>query len=165
MVLIAFEGPSGVGKSTLISIVSDLAGIPAITRDPVVRKFRVEQGHHDIFVLEQMSILRKIPWSKVDVMIDRMPVVSQWVYDKLHGRETEVPYLDLAQIPDGTIFVYLRRQWADADKAAQQNLYDEVFDAVKYHFQVIEVLTDTHKIYECAQIIVNLLGDYVEVRP
>lgn len=158
MVLIAFEGPSGVGKSTLIQLVSERTGLPAITRDPVVRNFRVTQGHHDIFVLEQMSILNKIPWEQVDVMIDRMPVVSQWVYDRVDKREGEVPYFDLGMIPADTAFVYLSRAWDDPYKRRQQEQYEVVMPEIKARHPTISIRTDQTKVYECVRQITEWVG-------
>ncbi|MDD5510708.1 MAG: hypothetical protein PHI12_07860 [Dehalococcoidales bacterium] len=161
MVLIAFEGPSGVGKSTLISLVAERTGIPAITRDPVVRKFRVTAGHHDIFVLEQMSILNKVPFDRIDMLIDRMPVVSQWAYDELLCRTGEVPRRDWAMVPKDTAFVWLERDWEDKHKQEQQKEYDRLVDYASTHYPILRIKTDQYSIYQCVKAICDWIPSVI----
>jgi len=53
-----------------------------------------------MFVLDELSLLQAIDWSRVDVIIDRHPIISELVYFRYFGRKTKVPDLTTKNFDD-----------------------------------------------------------------
>jgi len=147
--LICFEGPEGSGKTTLIKRLCEEDNLPLWERPKEIEKFKEEQGHYDLFVLNEMSILRCIDWTKNDLVVDRHPIVSEWVYSTLYERPSKVPKGDLSLFSEGTCFIFLRRQWKDELKNLEQALYDAAMCFVARKFPVLILRTDEESIDAC----------------
>ena len=157
MVLICFEGPQKVGKTTLIKHLVKHLKIPIWERPLEIEEFKERTNSYDMFVLDELSILNKIDWSKQDMIVDRHPAISEWVYSTLLSRKSLVPKGDLNLISDGSCFIYLRRKWEERIKKLEQSLYDAVMFSVRKKFPTLFIRTDLWNEYECTELILEFI--------
>jgi len=107
MVLICIEGPSKSGKSTLAEKIHEATGIPIWRRPKEIQEFKEKTSSWDLFVLDELSILNSINWKHNDLIVDRHPAVSEWVYAEIYGRKSLVPWFRISLIPEDAIFIFL----------------------------------------------------------
>ena len=154
--LICFEGPRKSGKTTLARMLSKRLGIPIWDRPVEIETFKEKTKAYDLFVLDELSILNRVDWSKQDLIVDRHPAVSEWVYSLLYDRKSLVERtVDL--IPNNTCFIFLSRNWRDLEKKEEQSIYDGVMFKVKERAPVLVLRTDIQKEQECLEMIVEFL--------
>jgi len=148
--MICFEGPSGSGKTLLIEEVANILKIPVWRRPPEINEVKEKYKIFDLFVLDELSILNAIDFEKVDLIVDRHPAISEWVYSKVRDRESRLPWLDLSYIHPESIFIYLpkaivKKKKVTWDQEKEEATYREVMIHVTKQFPVLTILPDLSK--------------------
>jgi len=159
MVLICVEGPQRSGKSTLIEKLSKATGIPIWRRPPEIEEFKEKTASHDLFVLDELSILNIIDWQINSLIVDRHPAISEWVYSDLYGRKSKVPYMRMSLLPEQSIFIFLLEEvdvlverGREAEEASQElQHYADLAIMLSSHRRVL-ILPSPHKKTEDALI-------------
>jgi nicotinamide riboside kinase len=157
--LIVVEGPSRSGKSTLIERLSKATGIPVWLRPYEIEEFKQKFGQHDLFVLDELSILNIIDWEVNSLIVDRHPAVSEWVYSELYGRKSRVPYMRISLLPEHSIFIFLLEEvdvlverGREAEEASQElQHYADIAIMLSSHRRVL-ILPSPHKKTEDALV-------------
>jgi len=155
MVLIVVEGPSKSGKSTLIEKLHKTTRIPIWKRPSEIEEFKEKTKSWDLFVLDELSLINSINWKNNDLIIDRHPAVSEWVYKEIFGRKSAVPWLRISLVPENTIFIFLIEEvetlierGGEKEKAAKEVFhYSGIATTLAPHRPVL-ILPAPHKMKE-----------------
>jgi hypothetical protein len=130
MTLICLEGPDKAGKSTAGRKFSEITHIPFWERPQEVLEYEVKNGVFDIFVLDELSLLNTVDWTRNDLIIARHPAISEWVYSRMFKRKSIID-MDPKYLQKGLFVVYFRR-----GDSKQIPYYDEVISWVKKYVEV-----------------------------
>jgi len=161
--IIFIEGPSGAGKTTLSKKIAAEYHIPLWLCPEEVEEYKMEKKNYGIFVIDEMSILRKINWKKNHLVTDRHPVISEWVYSSFYKRDLyKALEPDLSNVSEFLIgssevlIVYLVDE-----KAPEQRIYDEVmWEHVRlfaYNFLTYEKFTPFSEMHDLHYFIEEVL--------
>lgn len=141
--LIAFEGPDRAGKTTLAKAFAEFAIIPMWWRPVQIEAFKDCHKAWDLFVLDELSLLDVMDFHKMDLVIDRHPLISEAVYSMLAGRKSRVvphvtPKALMARIQGPILIVRLKpkavtltaRGLTMKKAQAQLTAYNFIFQAI-----------------------------------
>jgi len=84
--LIAFEGAGKVGKTTLIEAFHKVTNIPIWRRPSIIEEFKEKTKSWDMFCADELSLLEAVNWKKQDLIVDRHPAISEWIYSNKRNR-------------------------------------------------------------------------------
>jgi len=158
MVLIAFEGPQKAGKTTLITEILKKVDIPLWVRPWQIERHKEIFGNYRMFVLDEMSLLWCVDWSKNHLIIDRHPLISECVYCKIRtGVPWDVEKEIHLHIPPSSVFVYCKPP-EDVNQD-QRKLYDEIFDRVEQWFPVLRL--DWMPLEERTKLTLKFIGRWL----
>lgn len=125
--LIVLEGPEKVGKTAIGEALSKELGIPFWSRSgwyEEFEKFKEDTKSYDLFALDEAHLLSKIDFGKVDLIVDRDPILSEMVYSVMKNRFSRVTELNKLKIkwpyPNSHYFFILRN--LDSEEARMFDL-------------------------------------------
>lgn len=112
MTLFIFEGPRGAGKTTLLEAANRGVRMRHWQRPLDVERFKLfeevvnRRRVYWEFGKVEISLLDAIDWEKVDLLVDRHPAISEFVYRSLHGIRPMEP----VALQKGSAIVYVYRK-------------------------------------------------------
>ena len=140
--LLIFDGPQRAGKTTLINQLLTEFSIPLWKRPAETLDYVKKTDDRLPFILDEVSILETIDWHSTSMIVDRYPLISEWVYSSVFSRrQTFSIGVILSHMPAGAALIYVERNPELTGPAGegQYDKYEYVFEELAKHVDIVSV--------------------------
>lgn len=142
MTIIAFEGPSKAGKTTMATAISAALRWPRWSPLPTapekeIEDFKAKTNSYKYFVLDELSLLRHIQ----NLIIDRHPIISERVYSEFKKRPSFVAdnykfYINWWKNECSTTYlIYIKKRDAPEHRFYEKILKKPPFPTLRLDFE------------------------------